>query len=186
MNIKFTTKPNWLLLIVSFILFISVCLPWWSYSELGFTWFSINGFHSIGLLTFFMSLAGMALAFIEGLNNKNQISMGVGVLALLGTIVAFAVYSGSSIGFGRILALIFSLALIAVGYLDYRGIDVIAKIKAAQTKSAPPPPPPSTPPSSPPAPPTPPPAQPTPPPAKPTPPPESPPPSSPPAPPAQQ
>jgi uncharacterized membrane protein len=165
LNIKFTTKPNWLLLIVSFILFIAVCLPWWTASYMGLTLGSINGFHSIGLLTFFMSLAGIALAFVEGLNNKNQITMGVGVLALLGTIVAFAVYSGSSIGFGRILALIFSLALIAVGYLDYRGIDVIAKFKAAQTKSTPPS---ATPPTPPPAPPTPPPAPPTPPPAPPT------------------
>jgi peptidoglycan/LPS O-acetylase OafA/YrhL len=161
LNIKFTTKPNWLLLIVSVILFISVCLPWWTASYMGFTLGSISGFHSIGFLTFFMSLAGIALAFVDGLKNKAMITIGVGVLALLGTIVAFAVYSGSSMGFGRILALIFSIALIVVGYLDLRGIDVIAKIKASQAKSTPPPPPPPPPASPPPTPPSnPPPAQP--------------------------
>jgi uncharacterized membrane protein len=147
LNIKFTTKPNWPLLIVSVILFISVCLPWWSATYLGITFGSINGFHSIGLLTFFMSLAGVALSLVDGLKNKAQITMGVGVLALLGSIVAFAMYSGSSIGFGRILALIFSIALIAVGFCDYRGIDLWAKIRASTASKTPPPqPPPSAPP----------------------------------------
>jgi peptidoglycan/LPS O-acetylase OafA/YrhL len=148
LNIKFTTKPNWLLLIVSVLLFIMILLPWWSASINGFTFGSLNGFHSIGLLTFFMSLAGIALAFVDGLKNKAQITMGVGVIALLGTIIAFFVYGELSMGVGRILALIVSIALIAVGYLDYRGIDLIAKIKASSSKppASPPPPPPSNPP----------------------------------------
>jgi peptidoglycan/LPS O-acetylase OafA/YrhL len=148
LNIKFTTKPNWLLLIVSALLFIAVCLPWWSASVNGFSFGSINGFHSVGFLTFFMSLAGIALAFVDGLKNKAQITMGVGVIALLGTILAFVVYSGWSMGFGRIFALIVSIALIAVGFFDYRGIDVMAKIKTSSTKSkTPPPPPPPAPPA---------------------------------------
>lgn len=163
MNIKFTTKPNWLLLIVSFLLFIMIFLPWWSWgaSYAGFhIGGSINGFHNGGILTFLASLAGIALSFLEISNAKYRAYgiMGIGVLALLGVLIAFTGYSGSSIGVGKIIALIVSLALIGVGYLDYRGIDLLAKMKASSSK--PPAPPPSQPsPPTPPSPPPPPPQQ---------------------------
>jgi hypothetical protein len=150
LNIKFTAKPNWLLLIVSVVLFITVLLPWWSVSYMGLTFGSINGFHSVGILTFLASLAGIALSFLEISNAKYRAYgiIGIGVLALLGVIIAFTVYSGSSMGFGRIIALIVSIFMIVLGFLDYRGVDLWAKIKASSTKSkTPPPPPPPAPPA---------------------------------------
>ncbi len=149
MNIKFTTKPNWLLLIVSVVLLIMIFLPWWSYG-VNYAGFhiggSINGFHNGGILTFLASLAGIALSFMEISNAKYRafMIMGAGGLALLGVLIAFTGYGGSSMGFGKIIALIVSLALIAVGFFDYRGIDPLAKIKASSSK--PPTPPPPTPP----------------------------------------
>jgi peptidoglycan/LPS O-acetylase OafA/YrhL len=182
LNIKLTTKPNWLLLIVSVLLLIMVFLPWWSWgvSYEGFhIGGSVNGFHSGGILTFLMSLAGIALSFLEIPTPKyrSYAILGIGVLALLGVLISFASYSGSSMGFGRILALIVSLALIAVGYFDYRGVDLWAKIKASTSQTPPSQPPPSSPP--PPPPPT---SPPSPPPSSPP----QPPPAPPPAPPAQQ
>jgi hypothetical protein len=150
LNIKFSTKPNWLLLIVSALLFIMIFLPWWSSPSVNLGSFgvigggSVNGFHSGGILTFLAALAGIALSFLEISNAKYRayMIMGIGGLALLGALIAFASYSGLgfSIGFGRILALIFSIALIAVGFLDYRGIDLWAKMKASSAKSSSPPP----------------------------------------------
>ena len=178
MNIKFATKPNMLLLIVSVVLFITVFLPWWSWSP-GYAWASasVNGFHSGGILTFLAALAGIALAFLEIPTPKyrSYAIIGVGGFGLLGVLIAFASYGGYGMGWGRIISLIVSIIIIALGYFDYRGIDVMARIKASSSSAQPP----STPP-------TPPPTPPTPPPAPPTPPPPSPPPSSPPAPPTQQ
>jgi hypothetical protein len=178
LNIKINTKPNWLLLILSVLLFIMVFLPWWSY---GATYFGIhvggsaNGFHNGGILTFLMSLVGVALSFLEipTPRYKTYAIFGVGILALVGVLIAFKdLGNGVGMGAGMILALIISILIIVLGYLDYRGVDIWAKIKASTSSAQPPPPPSSTPP--------------TPPPAPPTPPPPSPPPSSPPAPPAQQ
>lgn len=160
MNFKFTTKPNWLLLIVSVVLFIMIFLPWYTVSAFGFS-VSTNGFHNGGILTFLMSLAGIALSFLEISTPKYRAYgiLGIGILALLGVIIAITQLGGTSMGVGMILALIVSLALIGVGYLDYRGIDLLAKMKASSPKPpAPPPtqpsqptqPPPSQPPQSPP------------------------------------
>ncbi len=155
MNIKITTKPNWLLLILSVLLFIMIFLPWWSVNiGFGFGSASANGFRSWGILTFLASLAGIALSFLEIPNAKyrSYAIIGVGILGLLGSLIAFAAYSGSSIGFGRIIALIFSILIIVDGFMDYRGVDLWAKMKASTTKSAsPPPPPPPAPPPAPPA-----------------------------------
>jgi membrane-bound ClpP family serine protease len=139
-----------------------IFLPWWTVSYFGFS-ASSNGFLGGGILTFLMSLVGIGLSFIEISTPKYRAYgiMGVGVLALLGTLIAFAEYSGTSMGFGRIIALIISILIIVDGFMDYRGIDLWAKMKASSSKSpasAPPPPPP--PPSSPPKPPPPPPAPP--------------------------
>jgi hypothetical protein len=153
LNIKFITKPYMLLLIVSVVLFITIFLPWWSYG-VNYAGFhiggSINGFHNGGILTFLAALAGIALSFLEISNAKYRAYgiMGIGVLALLGVIIAFTGYGGSSMGFGKIIALIVSLALIGVGFMDYRGIDLLAKMKSSSSKPppSPPPAPPSTPP----------------------------------------
>jgi uncharacterized membrane protein len=152
LNIKIATKPNWLLLILSVLLFIMVFLPWWTVSYFGYS-ASQSGFHHGGILTFLAALAGIALSFLDipTPRYKSYAIIGVGIFALLGVIIAFAGYGGSSIGFGRIIALIISILIIALGYFDLRGIDVIAKFKASQSKSTPPPPPPASPPPPPPS-----------------------------------
>ena len=144
MNIKFNTKPNMILLIISVVLLITVFLPWWSASYMGFTVGSINGFHSGGILTFIMSLAGIALAFLDIPNTKYKVlaTIGVGILALLGVIIAFLAYGGSSMGWGRIIALIASVALMVFGFYDARKLGVNLGTKSS---SAPPPPPPAPP-----------------------------------------
>jgi membrane-bound ClpP family serine protease len=160
LNIKFTTKPNWLLLILSVLLFITIFFPWWSISvnylgyHLGGA--SVNGFHGAGILTFLMSLVGAALSFLEISTPKYRSYgiLGVGILALVGTLIAFAEYSPWGLGWGRIISLIFSVLIIVDGFYDYRGVDLWAKIRAATSKttssSPPPPPPPPPPPANPP------------------------------------
>jgi uncharacterized membrane protein len=148
LNIKFTTKPNMLLLIVSVVLFIMIFLPWFTVSYLGFS-ASANGFHNGGILTFIMALAGVALSFLE-IPTPRYRSMGIigiGILALLGVIIAMTQLGGASMGIGMIIALIVSILLIAVGFLDLRNIDLWAKMKASSSK------PPASPPPAPPAPP---------------------------------
>jgi hypothetical protein len=163
LNIKFTTKPNWLLLILSVLLFIMVFLPWWSYSATYFGFHvgaSANGFRNGGILTFLMSLVGVALSFLEISTPKyrSYAIMGVGILALVGVFIGFSDLGGGvGMGAGMILALIFSILIIVDGFFDYRGVDLWAKIKARTASKTPPsqpppsaPPPPSTPPPPPP------------------------------------
>ena len=149
MNIKFVTKPNWLLLILSVLLFIFAFLPWWTASAFGFS-VSSNGLHSGGYLTFIMSLVGIALSFLE-ISVRRYRSFAiiiVGILAVVGVLIGFTDLGGGiGMGIGMILSLIISILLIALGFFDLRGIDVMAKIKASTTKSTtPPPPPPAAPP----------------------------------------
>lgn len=168
MEFKFITKPNLLLLIVSGVLFITIFLPWYSwpgYEIYGYyTGGSINGFHNGGVLTFLMSLVGIAAAFLESQKTRALIAMGAGILAFLGTIINFATLSGWGIGFGLIIALIASVGLGLVGYMEYRKLKGLstpsvfnkstppAQTPPAQTPppagpsaSAPPPPPPPPP-----------------------------------------
>ncbi len=146
MNIKFTTKPNMLILIVSVVLFITIFLPWYTVSAFGFS-ASTNGFHNGGILTFLMSLVGVALAFIEILPKYKVLATGgAGILALLGVIIAMTQLGGTSMGFGMIIALIASMALIAVGFLEGRKIKMFVP-KAGTTPPPPPPPPPPAPPA---------------------------------------
>jgi hypothetical protein len=167
LNIKFTTKPNWLLLILSGLLFIMVFLPWWSYSATYFGYHigaSANGFHNGGILTFLMSLVGIGLSFLEISTPKyrSYAMMGVGILGLVGVLIGFTDLGGGvGMGAGMILALIISILIIVDGFFDYRGVDLWAKIRASISKTPPsqppppappPPPPPSTPPPPPPPP----------------------------------
>lgn len=175
-NIKFTTKPYLPTLVVSVILFIMVFLPWLTVSAGGFS-ASANGTHDWGILTLIMSIIGVGLAFLADQKYRSLGTLIVSVLALLGIIIFIATNVGGGIGIGAgvIIALIAALALIYVGYMDYRNLSLTGK--PLQTPSpppagppAPPPPPPPTPPSSgptPPTPPHPPPASPPPPPAPP-------------------
>jgi hypothetical protein len=160
LNIKITTKPNWLLLILSVLLFIMIFLPWRSYSATYFGYHigaSANGFHNGGILTFIMSLIGIALSFLEipTPKYKSYAIMGVGALALIGVFIGFTDLGGGvGMGAGMILALIISILIIVDGFFDYRGVDLWAKIKASISKTSSSPPPPSSPPPAPPPPPS--------------------------------
>jgi hypothetical protein len=159
---KWTTKPNLLLLIVSAVLFITIFLPWWSWSGVGVGIYavpgwSVNGFHNGGVLTFLMSLAGIAFAFLSVQRTRAILSIAAGILSFLGAIISVASLSGAGVGFGLIIAIIVSLGLATVGYLDYRNINPLAS-KTAKPPQAqvPPAQPPSPPPAAPPPPPPPP------------------------------
>jgi hypothetical protein len=110
------------LLVVSGILFVTTLLPWWGSYEVypGFSVGGYMGIHGGGYLTFLMSLVGIATAFLESQKTRALIGMGAGILALLGVIIAFATLSGWGIGFGLIIALIASVGLGVVSFLEYR------------------------------------------------------------------
>jgi hypothetical protein len=123
MEFKFITKPNILLLVVSGVLFISIFLPWWGSYETfpgGPSIGGYSGIHGGGFLTFLMSMVGIATAFIESQKTRALIGMGAGILSLLGVIIAFASLSFWGVGFGLIIALIASVALGVVSFLEYR------------------------------------------------------------------
>jgi peptidoglycan/LPS O-acetylase OafA/YrhL len=132
-----------LVLIVSIVVLVAVFLPWWTVSAFGFS-ASSNGFHNGGILTFLAALAGIALAFLEIPNARYRVFAigGAGILALLGVIIALADLGGASMGFGMIIALIASAALIVVGFMEGRKINMF---KTSETK------PPASPPPAPPA-----------------------------------
>jgi len=133
-----------IILVISAILLISVFLPWWTVSAFGFS-ASSNGFHSGGVLTFIMSLVGIGLSFIEIPNAKYRVFAigGAGILALLGVIIAMTdLGGGAGMGFGMIIALIASAALIVVGFLEARKINLI-KVGTSEPPKSPPPAPPA-------------------------------------------
>jgi hypothetical protein len=87
--------------------------------------------------------------------------MGAGILALLGVIISLASLGGAGIGFGIIIALIASVGLGVVGYLEYRkwkgiGGTYTPPAQSTPTAQAPPPAGPSSPSAPPPPPPPPP------------------------------
>lgn len=167
MEFKFIPKPNLVLLIVSAVLFITIFLPWWSwggYEAFGYSYpgWTVNGFHNGGILTFLMSMVGIAASFLESQKTRALIGMGAGILALLGAIISLATLGGAGIGFGIIIALIASVGLGVVSFMDYRkwqaggtsgSYKPPAQTPPAQTPppagpsaSSPPPPPPPAPP----------------------------------------
>jgi hypothetical protein len=161
MEFKFITKPYLLLLIVSGVLFITIFLPWWSwggYQAYGYDYpgWTVNGFHNGGVLTFLMSMVGIAASFLESQKTRGLIAMGAGILAVLGAIIALATLGGAGIGFGVIIALVASAALGVVGFMEYRkwkGVGTSGSYTPpAQTPpaSSPPPTPTSVPPPPPP------------------------------------
>jgi len=131
------------ILIVSVVLFIAIFLPWYSVDIGPFGSYSENGFHSGGVLTFLMSLVGIALSFLEIPTPRYKVfaTGGAGILALLGVIIAMAdLGGGAGMGFGMIIALIASIALIAFGFQEGRKINMFTT-KTSTTQPPPPPPP---------------------------------------------
>jgi hypothetical protein len=123
MEFKFVPKPDILLIVVSGVLFITTFLPWWGSYQIvpgGPVIGGYMGFHGGGYLTFLMSLVGIATSFLESQKTRGIIAMGAGIVALLGVIIGFATLGLWGVGFGLIIALIASIGLGVVGFLEYR------------------------------------------------------------------
>jgi lysylphosphatidylglycerol synthetase-like protein (DUF2156 family) len=121
LNVQFSTRPYLPALIVSIILFIAVFLPWLSV-DLGFGFGTVtaNGTEDWGPLTMIMSILGVVLSFLAVERARALGLVIAGVLALIGVILYWIHIEGAGIGFGIILALIASIALLGVGYLALR------------------------------------------------------------------
>jgi hypothetical protein len=131
-----------------------VFLPWITVSAFGMS-ASANGTNDWGILTLIMSIVGAGVSFLANQNYRAMGTMGAAVLALLGIIIFMATNVGGGIGVGAgiIIALIASLCLIYIGYMDYRKLSITGKpIQPPSPPSTPPqpPPPPESPPPSPP------------------------------------
>jgi len=148
LDIKFSTKPYLPTLVVSVILFIMVFLPWITVSAAGFS-ASANGTNDWGILTLIMSIVGAGASFLANQKYRALGTIGAGILALLGAVIFMAtnVGNGVGVGVGLIIALIAALALIYVGYMDYRKLSLTGKpIQPSQPPPANPPAPPPEPP----------------------------------------
>jgi hypothetical protein len=138
-------KPYLPSLIACVILFIFVFLPWASVqgTTLSFNGLEVN-ISGFGYLTLIMSIIGVGVSFISVPRVRSLSIILTGILAIIGTAVYWSRLQGLGAGYGLIIALIASLALIAFGYAEYR------KLTQAEKPEPPPksPPPPSEPPQS--------------------------------------
>ncbi|MBN1692960.1 MAG: hypothetical protein JW845_05335 [Dehalococcoidales bacterium] len=137
MDLKFSSKPYYPTLISSIILFIFVFLPWKTATALGVT-ISTNGTGDWGILTLIMSIIGAGFSFVAVPRIRSLGTVIVGLLAIIGVAVYWSRLQGLGAGYGIIIALIASLALIAAGYLEYRKL-IQAEKPEPPPKSAPPP-----------------------------------------------
>jgi hypothetical protein len=138
LDLKLSVKPYLPTVVVSIILFITVFLPWVTASALGVT-ISSNGTKDWGPLVLVMSIIGVGLAFVGAPKIRSLGTIFAGILAIAGFAIYWARLGGLTVGYGLIIALIASLGLIAVGYLEYRTLG-------QPDKPAAPPPAPPTPP----------------------------------------
>lgn len=136
---KFSMKPNLPTLVICVILFIAVFLPWATASAMGIT-VSANGTEDWGILTLIMSIIAAGFSFVAVPRIRALGTIFAGLLAIVGVAVYWARLQGLGLGYGMIIALIASLALIAAGYMEYR------KLEQPAPPSQPPPAPPPAPP----------------------------------------
>ena len=140
MNIQFATKPYLPTLVISVVLFILVFLPWASVSGLGVT-VTFNGLETnisgLGYLTLIMSIIGAVISFLDTRKFRAFGTIVAGILAIIGIIIFWSNLGnfGLGVGYGLIMALIAALALIVIGYVDYRQ----GSTPAEPSKPAPPP-----------------------------------------------
>jgi hypothetical protein len=113
--------------------------------------FSASGTEDWGILTLIMSILGAAASFLDEKRARALGSLVAGILALLGVIIYWSRISGASVGAGLILALIVSLVLIALAYMDFKNIPLPIKFSGTPKSNNPPPTPPPSPPPAPPA-----------------------------------
>ena len=117
----FSTKPYLPSLIVCIILFIAVFLPWLSVDMGTFT-YTENGVYDWGYLVLIMSIIGAGVSFIATPRVRSLSIILTGILAIVGAAVYWSRLQGAGAGYCLIIALIASLGLIAIGYMEYRQI----------------------------------------------------------------
>ena len=137
MDLKFSSKPYLPSLVVSVILFITAFLPWISMGVLGIN-FTQNGIHDWGILTFIMSIIGAGLSFVGVQKMRTLGLIFAGILALIGVAIYWSRLGGASVGYGLIIALLASLGLMAIGYMDYRKLSQPAKPSQPSQPAQPP------------------------------------------------
>jgi hypothetical protein len=142
LDLKFTTKPYLPCLICCVILFIFVFLPWLRV-DMGSFVYTENGFRDWGILVFIMSIIGVGVSFIAAPRTRSLAVILTGILAIIGTAVYWSRLQGAGAGYGLIIDLIVSLAIIAFGYTEYRKLSQTDK-PAPPAKPNPPTPPPSS------------------------------------------
>ena len=119
----FSMKPNLPSLIVCIILFIAVFLPWFTVDMGGIIPdISENGINDWGYLVLVMSIIGAGVSFIATPRVRSLGIILTGILAIVGAAVYWSRLQGAGAGYGLIIALIASLGLIAIGYMEYRQI----------------------------------------------------------------
>ena len=136
MDLKFSMKPYLPSIVVSIILFIFVFLPWLRV-DMGTYFYTENGLNDWGYLVLIMSVIGACVSFIAPPRVRSLSIILTGVLAIVGAAVYWSRLQGAGVGYGLIIALIAALALLTVGYLDYRKIN--APAKPSQPSQPPPP-----------------------------------------------
>jgi len=137
LDLKFSSKPYLPSLVVSVILFITAFLPWISMGILGIN-IKQNGIHDGGILTFIMSIIGAGLSFVGVQKMRTLGLIFAGILALIGVAIYWSRLGGASVGYGLIIALLASLGLMAIGYMDYRKLSQPAKPSQPSQPAQPP------------------------------------------------
>jgi peptidoglycan/LPS O-acetylase OafA/YrhL len=141
---KFSMKPYLPALVVCVILFIAVFLPWLTVDMGGLMPdISENGINDWGYLVLVMSIIGVIASFISVPRTRSLSEILTGILAIVGSSVYWSRLQGAGAGYGLIIALIASLGLIAVGYMEYRQLGQSSKSDQPPPANPPAPPPPA-------------------------------------------
>jgi hypothetical protein len=140
--LKFSIKPYLSALVVSIILFIAVFLPWKSVEIVNFT-YTENGLNDWGYLVLVMSIIGVIASFVSVPRIRSLSVILTGILAIVGSSVYWSGLQGAGAGYGLIIALIASLGLIAIGYMEYRQLNQSSESGEPPPANPPAPPPPA-------------------------------------------
>lgn len=117
MDIIFKSKAHMpTLVICAMLLFAAVFLPWASAGGMAVA----TGISDWGAMSCVASILGLGLAFLTIAKARALGLMVVGVLALVGAIIyATRLGAGVIIDFGMIFEMLFAVAAIAVGFMNY-------------------------------------------------------------------
>ena len=141
---QFSMKPYLPALVVYIILFIAVFLPWFTVDMGGIIPdISENGINDWGYLVLVMSIIGVGVSFITTPRIRSLSIILTGILAIVGAAVYWSRLGGAGAGYGLIIALIASLGLIAIGYMEYRQLSQSTKSDQPPPANPPAPPPPA-------------------------------------------